>query len=67
MNGLLESMTAKAARLGAVEVSADFAKANLARLQIVAAAPFEPTLDHDTIIYRDKEAGQYYKLVRLRK
>lgn len=67
MNGLLESAETKAARLGAVEVPEDFVKANAARLQIVTATPFEPTLDHDTIIYRDKESGQYFKHTRIRK
>lgn len=43
------------------------AKENLHHLSIVFAAPFEPTLQQDTIVYRDKESGQYYKLVRLRK
>lgn len=67
MNGLLESASTKAARLGAVDITEAFAKENLRRLSVVFAAPFEPTLEHDTIIYRDKEGGQYYKLVRLRK
>lgn len=67
MSGLLESAATKAARLGAVEVSADFTKENASRLQIVVAAPYEPTLDYDTIIYKDRENGKYYKLVRPRK
>lgn len=67
MNGLLESASTKAARLGAVDITAAFVKENLPRLSVAFAAPFEPTLQQDTIVYRDKESGQYYKLVRLRK
>lgn len=67
MNGLLESASTKAARMGAVDITAAFVKENLHHLSIVFAAPFEPTLQQDTIVYRDKESGQYYKLVRLRK
>lgn len=67
MSILLESASRKAEQLGAVEVSEKFVKANVRRLRIVLAAPFEPTIQHDTIIYQGKESGKYYKLVRLRK
>jgi len=36
-------------------------------LRIIAAAPQEPTLTTDTVIYQDSETGKYYKLERPRK
>ncbi len=67
MNGLVEKISRKADSFGAVEISSDFAKKNISRLSVVAAAPFEPTLKEDTLIYVDRETGLYYKLVRSRK
>lgn len=63
----LESISRKAERLGATSVSASFVKERRKSLRIIAAAPQEPTLTTDTVIYQDSETGKYYKLVRPRK
>ncbi len=62
-----ETISEKADRLGAKYITATKARELRNKLRIVASAPFEPTLEQDTIIYQNKETGEYFKLTRARK
>ncbi len=62
-----ETISEKADRLGAKYITTTKVRELREKLRIVAAEPFEPTLEQDTIIYQNRETGEYFKLTRARK
>lgn len=62
-----ETISEKADKLGAKFITAEKVREMRSKLRVVAAAPFEPSLEQDTILYQSTETGEYFKLTRARK
>lgn len=62
-----ETISEKADKLGAKFITAEKAREMRSKLRVVAAVPFEPSLEQDTILYQNTETGEYFKLTRARK
>lgn len=61
-----ETISEQADRLGAKFITAAKVRELRRKLRVVAAAPFEPSLEQDTILYQNTETGEYFKLTRAR-